>query len=92
MNENSLYGSRYGYACKSMNLIHALPSCQKSKIEIRNGTINEQVSCKTCVRWDVMSNQMLSSTQPPKNHPKSKLKDHHQTCTYGYATKINYQT
>ena len=50
MNGNSLYGSRYGYACKTIDLIHVLLSCEKCKIEIINGTINENVACQTCLR------------------------------------------
>ena len=73
MTGNSLYGSRYGYASKIIDLIHVLPSCVKCKIEIINGTINENVACQTCLRWNIMSNQSLSSTDPPKNYPKSKL-------------------
>ena len=75
MNGNSLYGSRYGYAYKTIDLMHVLPSCEKCKFEIMNGTINEDASCNTCLRWNIMSNRILSSTEPQKNYSKSKLED-----------------
>ena len=72
MNGNSLYGSRYGYAYKTIDLMHVLPSCEKCKFEIMNGTINEDASCNTCLRWNIMSNQNLSSTDLPKKLSKTK--------------------
>ena len=52
MNGNSLYGTRYGYACKIQDLISILPSCNTCENSIRNKTINNMNPCDRCLRWN----------------------------------------
>ena len=75
MNGNSLYGARYGYACKIGDLKSILPSCTKCEKAIRHNELNKSISCDKCLRWNIMSNVSLCGTQPPKYYPIQKQND-----------------
>ena len=59
MNDNSLYGARYGIACKTQDLIAVLPSYKKCATDIKTGTIDNTLTCQNCLRWGLIPSTKL---------------------------------
>ena len=73
MNGNSLYEVRYGYVCKTQDLIENWPSCSNCYKKIKKNLIDNSTSWDKCLRWDIMSYTRLPSTKPPIYYTKNVL-------------------
>lgn len=61
--------SRYRYSSRTSDISQYLSYCKVCYREIKRNHVHKAKDCKRCLRWDILSNIKLSSTDSSKDYP-----------------------